>query len=187
MTGLISVLLCAGPLTIAALSLLGMGAAVGIEQAALQVCGAVVAVQLCAITVTAVLYRWCFSKPPARGASLLAALLVSLFFLSYPPLLSQVGAILGAPLPQPRQGAFLALLLVDGLTLVGLASVACMFIVLLIELPLRWVQGDWPMVSDGTFRAARALLVILTVAVASALIRDEGVDSLVELFRRALT
>lgn len=186
MTALVSVFVCAGPLAIAALAILLMGSTLGIERAALQVCSTVVAVQLCAIAVTATLYRWCFTKPPARGASLLAALLVSVFFLSYPPLLGHLGAMLGAPLLSPRQPAFLALLFVDGLTLVGLASVACMFAVLLIELPLRWAQGDWPVVSDGSLRVVRALILIIVVAAASALIRDEGVHSLVELVRRAL-
>jgi hypothetical protein len=96
------------------------------------------------------------------------------------------GQILTAPLGGVQLAQFLGALILSGLTLVGFACVVCTFAVLLIELPLRWVQGDWQVVSDGTFKAVRVLLLLLLLAISSEVIRDRGVSHVIDMVARAL-
>jgi hypothetical protein len=179
-------LMCSGPVLLGALVLLLMGVAIGMERGVLQVCIAIGSLQLVASLAVGVLYRWCFGKAPVRGAGLLAVSIISVALMSDERFLGLLGQVFEAPLDGIQLAQFLGAMIISGLTLVGLTCVVCTATILLIELPLRWVQGEWQVVSDGAFRAVRAFLILLLVAVSSEVIRDRGVSSLVDMVARAL-
>jgi hypothetical protein len=185
-TVIVVVLLSAGPLIVAAASGLVVGAVVGLEWEFLQLAVTLLLLQLLAALSVVSLYRWCFGRAPVRGAGLLAACIVSVLLLSSGPFLSLLDQVISASLEGAQFAKFFAAVVIDGLTLVGFACVSCMLTILLVELPIRWVQGEWQVISEGTFRAARALLVLIIFVVSSALLRDRGVSHVIDLISRAL-
>jgi hypothetical protein len=142
--------------------------------------------QVLAACGVSVVYRWCFARPPVRGAALLASALVTVFVLSHEPLLA-VFKTLTTEAHMPAMTVPLCIsIIVDGYTVVGVAIAICMVGVLLIEAPLRWAQGDRTIVTDGAFRVFRAVAFFLLFLGCSALIRADGVARLVALVKRAV-
>jgi hypothetical protein len=112
---------------------------------------------------TSVLYRWCFARPPVRGAALLTGLIFGIFFLSHDSTVAFVArAVVGEKSVVSTPHIFLDLLAELGI-LFGIAVVCCTTIVLVVELPLRWVQGGTGILSEGTFRMLRIVVVIVTL------------------------
>lgn len=179
-------LLCGGPLLLTPVAILLMGIVTGTELGGGQVAVTIISLQLSAVLAVGMLYRWCFGRAPVRGAGLLAASAVSVLLMSHAPFLGLLGQMFAEPLHGPPLARFLGALIIDSLTLVGLTCCTCTLGVLLIELPLRWVQGEWPVVSEGAFRAARAILLLLIAVASSTVIRERGIVRLVDLVTRAL-
>jgi hypothetical protein len=136
---------------------------------------------------TAALYRWWFDRAATRGAGLLTALLLLVFFLSHEATVNYIGRVAsGEPLMARGVEAFLAFL-VEGLVLCGVAVAVCTLLVLAIELPLRWIQAQEVVVSEGAFRMLRLVGVVVIAVISSALLRDEGLLRLESTIRRVLS
>jgi hypothetical protein len=187
MTGVGWLIALCGPLVVVVSTfLIAMGGFLD-EPRAFNLCAALLALQLLAGGAVAVLYRWCFERAAVRGAALLAALVVSLLALSDPVML---GALMGDSLEHAtgvteftrRIGS----MMLQGATLLALTSVVVMILVALFELPLRWLAADQGRVPDGTFRAVRALSLLVIFAAASGVVQGEGVGWFVRLVTRSL-
>lgn len=136
---------------------------------------------------TSAVYRWCFARPTSRGASLLTALLLLVFFLSHEPTLDFMARVAsGEPLMALGADVFLAFL-VEAIVLFGIAVAICTLIVLFIEVPLRWIHAPASVLSEGAFRMLRLIGVVLVVVVSAALLRQEGVMRLETTIRRAFS
>lgn len=179
-------LLCSGPLLVAATLITLTGSYLGDMHGAVIAGGVLVALQLSAALGVCALYKWCFVRPATRSASLLASLIVSVYVLSDPTLLPLLVKALLSNTYSLNMREVLITVSVEGLFLVGVAVVSCMLGVLLFELPIRWFQGDRQLVYDGLGRALRGIGVIALLLIGSSLFRTEGAFRLVDIIRRAL-
>jgi hypothetical protein len=59
-----------------------------------------------------------------------------------------------------------------------------MMAVVLVELPLRWVQGDKLFLSDGAFRFLRSMGVGVMLVAGSVAMQERGVSLLVDSLKR---
>lgn len=190
-----ALLLCAmifgGPLAVAlASALLVVPAGVIPAETGCRI--AVVVLSLGVVTTlgavgTSALYRWWFAQATSRGAGLLTALMLSIFFLSHEPTVSFIAHIASAePMRMPPAGVFLTFC-TEAAVLFGIAIAACTLIVLVIELPMRWIQAHEVIISQGDFRMLRLIGIVVVVVVSSALLREEGVVRLESTIRRVLS
>jgi hypothetical protein len=186
---LLLLLLC-GPLFVAASSFFLIGASGAVLGLPTVGTGAVVAVlviiQLLAAAAVNLVYRWCFARPADRGAALLAALLVSVFALSNQQMIEAFGALTVGSIEMSALAPLCLSLLLEGATVLGVALSACMVGALVLEIPLRWAQGERMVVSDGAFRMLRVIGVILLCVISSALVREQGMSRLLALLKRAI-
>jgi hypothetical protein len=183
----VGVLLICNPLLVVAAFVILVGAVVEDIPTVVRICGALLALQFLAVGLVALLYRWCYERAPVRGAALLVALVVSLAALNNPPLLA---ALLHGPsgVNQVRGvGESLGLFLIKAGGLVSLASAGCMLLLSLVELPLRWFQGQEESFSDGALRVLRSIGVLLCIVVASSILTGEGIQGLLGLLARAIS
>jgi hypothetical protein len=180
-------LLCGGPLLVTAGVWVVASSLPTGSFGVLHVGGILLMLQLLAAAAVSMLYRWCFARPAVRGAALLSALIVSVLALSHQPILT-----LFATLAHGSTGSIVGIapiclsLLIEGGKSVAIAASAGMICLLLCEVPLRWVQGDWGVISDGTFRALRAIGVALLFVICSSLAQERGMEALVRMLRRAI-
>jgi hypothetical protein len=58
--------------------------------------------------------------------------------------------------------------------------------VVVVELPLRWVQGDNSFLSDGTYRFLRSIGVGIVLVAGSAAMQERGARQLIDALRRVL-
>jgi|GEM_PF-2824031 len=188
---LLFAIVCGGPLVVAlASALLVVPAGIvpsetgyGIAVVVLSL-GAVVAIGAAG---TSALYRWWFAQATSRGAGLLTALMLSIFFLSHEPTVSFIAQITSsAPMQMPGAGVFLTFV-TEAVVLFGIAVAVCTIIVLAIELPMRWIQARELIISEGAFRMLRLIGIVVVVVISSALLRDEGFVRLESTMRRVFS
>jgi len=180
--------LCVGPL-VGALACIALPALVGgdlfgVSPGLLAVVAVLATLQLAAASGVSAMYRWCFVRPAVRGASLLAALGVSLVALTYQPILELLAALATDTRPMATLIGPLIDLMVASFTCVGVAIISTMIAVILIELPLRWVQGDKLFLNDGAFRFLRSVAVGVVLVAGSVAIQERGFSLLVDLIKR---
>jgi hypothetical protein len=180
--------LCLGPLVgasacLALPALLGVDV-FGVSSGLLAVVVVLAALQLAASSGVSAVYRWCFVRPAVRGASLWAALCVSLVALTYQPIIQPLAALATDTRPVAALLDSLFELLVASFTCVGVAIIGCMMAVVLVELPLRWVQGDKLFLSDGAFRFLRSMGVGVMLVAGSVAMQERGVSLLVDSLKR---
>jgi len=135
---------------------------------------------------TAALYRWCFDRPPVRGAALLASLVLGLLLLSHEGTLAFLGrAVADGSFAQSNSSVVLGFLVEAGM-LVVLSIIVCTVLVLSLEVPLRWINGSTDVISEGAFRMLRWVSVALFFVVTAAFFRGEGLLRLERAVSRAL-
>lgn len=190
MIAFIVVSLCCGPLIIGLVSLVLAGfvssEGTGVPHGVVALCSVLVALQ-CAVAVgVGALYRWCFSRPAVRGAGLFAGLCATVFALAYPPVIELLANLAGAQIPLSRIGPELVQLVSALITVIGVTVIGCMTAVVVVELPLRWVQGDNSFLSDGTYRFLRSIGVGIVLVAGSAAMQERGARQLIDALRRVL-
>lgn len=162
------------------------GIQVGAAPSMLALWTVLTPVQLTAAGGTIALYRWCFGRPATNGASLLAALSVSVMMLSDPTVLEILVPLATADPEAASAGRILYTMVSEGAFFVGIVTLVVTLSVLLFELPFRWLQGHTQLLDDGAHRAGRCLAVIALVTGCSALLRQESMARIAEILQRVL-
>lgn len=186
---LVCALIFGGPLVVALSSLLLVVPA-GLVPAdattsVVEVACSLATVAVVAAAGTSALYRWCFSRPPVRAASLLTTLLLGVFFLSHDSTLSFLAHVAhGTAHFKAGAQLWLDFLLESGLVC-AVIVIVCTMLILLVELPLRWGQGRESVLPDGAFRMLRWVGIMLIIVASSSLIREEGTLRLAYALRRS--
>jgi len=182
----LGVLLLCNPLLVVVGCLVLAGVLAGDVPTVARICGVLLALQLLATGLVAVLYRWCYEQAPVRGAALLVAITVSLVALQDPPILGALAHGTVGTTGMRDFSAAIGLFLIKAGGLVSLASAGCMLLLALVELPLRWFEGQEATISDGAIRALRSVGVLVCIVVASSILSGEGIPSILTLLARAI-
>jgi hypothetical protein len=120
-----------------------------------------------------------------RGAALIAALLLAVFFLSHDETLRFLAQVVhGTAYFKTGAQLWVQFLLESGL-LCAVIVIVCTTLVLLVELPVRWVQGRESLISDGAFRTLRWVGIVVIIVASSSLIREEGILRIEHALRRS--
>lgn len=190
MAVLVCLMVCCGPLVVALAGVLLVVHAGGLTTDAARgvftaACSLGVVACIGASAMSA-LFRWCFVRPPVRGAALLTALLLGIFFLCDEGALTFIARTLSGEVRGMAHGVVLFEFLCSALVLAGLAVALCTILILIVELPVRWVQGDRAIVPDGALRMVRVTGVVIILVASASLLRNEGIVRLGQTIRRAL-
>lgn len=125
-----------------------------------------------------VLYRWCFSRPAERGASLLMGAAVIVFLLSDPSAIFSIASLLMGSGSTERVGSRVVDSIGVVVTFSALACAVIMLSVLLVELPFRILSPKQRVVDDGLCRALRWIGVLVVFVIGSSIFREEGLARL---------
>jgi hypothetical protein len=140
---------------------------------------------LCAAS-TSALCRWCLERSAGRGVGLLTGLLLGVFFLSHDLTISLLAQAAMGRISVPSSGLVVFEFMTEAGLLFALAVVVCTLLVLVVELPLRWIQGRERLIPDGAFRTLRWVGAIIAIVASTTLLRDEGLLRLENTVKRTL-